>query len=367
MDTAGSPRSIRSIGVEDLDVLWAGAQIYGSAIGGHDLAWLVAWTRALLAERGPVPLVRAADLGQGNCAAVLVMGTMTSLLGLMPTGDEVSQAVDAFVGRTGRPLDAVYPLDAATINALIPLAAAAQLGLPLVDCDGMGRIFPMIHQTSLYLAGMPVGPIAAASPTGDTVVVDSEGSRADSLMRSMLDQLGGWALTVMHPCSASELDAAGLHGTVSRLLKVGHLIRDSASAEELSRRLAAEVGSWMVGRGPVVAVEHGTPRGEVALPSLPSSVVVVERTGSGRVIQLEVQNEILVAMVDGRVVAAVPDTICLLDWSTGEIVGTDQVHVGDDIGIIVLPSAAVWHTKAGLALVGPGAFGIPIEHPGGPR
>lgn len=362
-----APPTVRSIGVDELDALWAGAQLYGSAIGGHDLAWYLAWTRALLAERGPVPLVRAADLGQVDAAAVLVMGRMNSLLELMPSGDEVPRAVDALVRRTGRPLGAVYPLDAANINALIPLAAAAQLGLPLVDCDGMGRIFPLIHQTSLHLAGVPVGPIAAASPTGDTVVVDSEGARADALMRSMLDKLGGWALTVMHPCGGQDLEAAGLHGTVSRLVKVGQLILDSTSADTLSGRLAAEVGGRMVGRGIVADVEHGSPRSGVAHPSLPSSVVLVERSAKRRVIQLEVQNEVLVAMVDGRVVAAVPDTICLLDWSTGEIVGTDQVHVGDDIGIIMLPSAPVWHSDAGMALAGPKAFGISIVHPGGHR
>lgn len=346
-------------------MLWAGAQIYGSSVGGHDLVWLHAWTRALLAERGPVPLVRAADLGDASCAAVLVVGSMSSLLELMPTGDEVPLAVEALVARTGRPLEAVFPLDAANINALIPLAAAAQLGLPLVDCDAMGRIFPLIHQTSLYLAGVPVGPVAAASPTGNTVVIDADGARADALIRSVLDELGGWAMTVMHPCSAAQLDATGLHGTVSRLMTVGHVIRDSSSAAEVSRRLSAEVGSRVVGRGPVVQVGHSSQR--VAHPSLPSIVVVVERGEPHRVIQLEVQNEILVAMIDGRVVAAVPDTICLLDRQTGEIVGTDQVHVGDDIEIMVLPSAPVWHTAPGLALVGPSAFGIPIEHPGGQR
>ena len=34
------------------------------------------------------------------------------------------------------------PLEMGGINSLVPIMAAARLGLPLADADGMGRAFP---------------------------------------------------------------------------------------------------------------------------------------------------------------------------------------------------------------------------------
>jgi uncharacterized protein len=357
-------RSARSIGVDDVAALRAGANFYGSSIGSQDLGWLVAWLVDLLRENGPVPLVQAGELdANASCVAVLVMGSVDSVLDLMPTGDEVLLAARALEHRLGDKVDAVFALDAATINALIPVAAAAQLGVPLVDCDAMGRILPLIYQTSLHLAGIPVGPIAAAGATGETFVLDSQGARADWLMRSVLDRLGGWALTAMSACSAADLRVGCLPGTMSRLMKVGRVMLESSSVRELVDRLGVETGSWVLGRGPVIEVEHGTRSSDLPHPSHPASVIIAETSSPWRLIRLEIQNEILVAMVDGAVTAAVPDGICLVDARSGEIVGTDQVQVGDVVEVLVVPAAAVWHSRGGLALAGPAAFGFPIEHP----
>ena len=44
-------------------------------------------------------------------------------------------------------------------NGVLPLAIAAELGLPLVDADGMGRAFPEGPQVSMHVAGLSPAPV----------------------------------------------------------------------------------------------------------------------------------------------------------------------------------------------------------------
>ena len=37
---------------------------------------------------------------------------------------------------------------------MIPIVVAAKLGIPLVDCDGMGRAFPELPMVTFHLNGM---------------------------------------------------------------------------------------------------------------------------------------------------------------------------------------------------------------------
>jgi DUF917 family protein len=78
---------------------------------------------------------------------------------------------------------------------------------------------------------------------------------------------------------------------------------------------------------------------------------------------LEAQNELLLALVDGAVAAAVPDIICLLDPHDGHVTDVESISVGSEVQVVVLPAADVWHTPQGLALVGPRSFGFPVRHP----
>ena len=40
------------------------------------------------------------------------------------------------------------------VNSMIPIVVAAKLGIPLVDCDGMGRAFPELPMVTFHLNGM---------------------------------------------------------------------------------------------------------------------------------------------------------------------------------------------------------------------
>ncbi|NRQ40922.1 DUF917 family protein, partial [Nonomuraea sp. NN258] len=99
---------------------------------------------------------------------------------------------------------------------------------------------------------------------------------------------------------------------------------------------------------------------ELAMPSLPSSIVVHESEGLRRLVRLEAHNEIVLALADGAPVAMAPDQICMVSAADGVVVDVDKASPGMDVEVMVVKAAPVWHSERGLALGGTRAFGFPL-------
>jgi uncharacterized protein len=356
---------VRTISAGDVPAMVAGNGLLCSAVGAAGVDGVTVCVEELLRQHGPVSLLDLDALpADAMCAAVGAVGAFAPLIELPPCGDEFELAVRALEARVGRRLDAVISLNAAGPNALFPIGAAAALGLPLVDCDGMGRILPLIHQTTYALAGLTVTPMTAASQTGDVVVLDTRSVRADPLIRGVVDASGGFMICAMYPATAGQLRQAAIRGSTSRLMRVGTLLNTVTRRRTLLAELARTVGARPLASGRVVEVGRaGRTEGTRHYPSLPTTVVVAEHGSSDRIVRLEAQNEFLLALIDGAVAAAVPDVLCLIDRQKLRLVGLEGVAVGDDVDVLVIPAAPMWHTPAGLALGGPRAFGFPVRHP----
>jgi DUF917 family protein len=96
--------------------------------------------------------------------------------------------------------------------------------------------------------------------------------------------------------------------------------------------------------------------------------VLIEGLGddAGRLIRLELQNENLVALERGKVLASVPDLITVLDSETAEAIGTERIRYGMRVTVIAFACDPVWRSERGLAVAGPRQFGydfdyVPIE------
>ncbi|TCP55132.1 hypothetical protein EV191_102344 [Tamaricihabitans halophyticus] len=349
----------------DADAMLLGAEFFGASIAGHHLEHFRSWLREVLLRRGPVPVVPPAELpAETQCAAIGVAGSMIAVVELPPSGDEPQGVAAALENQLDRKLGAVMAMNAATINALLPVIAAAELDLPIVDCDGMGRILPLISQTSYTVAGLPLTPMTATSAVRDQMSVVAEAQRAELLVRAMLNTAGGWLLCGLYPTTARQLVTGAIEGSISRVVRVGRVLAAARDRDHILRGLGSEVGATWLGGGQVVEVGPSGKRGaEPNQPANPTTVVVRERGSSGRVIRIEAQNELLLAVVDGVLVTAVPDLICLLDRNGLRIQGLERTNVGDEVDVLMVPAAPVWHTPAGLALAGPQAFGLPVRHP----
>ena len=81
----------------------------------------------------------------------------------------------------------------------------------------------------------------------------------------------------------------------------------------------------------------------------------------GSRMELAFQNEWAVAFRDGEPVAMTPDLLCLLDTISGSAIGTESVRYGQRVTVVALPAPELLTTPAGIAAVGPRAFGYDID------
>lgn len=93
--------------------------------------------------------------------------------------------------------------------------------------------------------------------------------------------------------------------------------------------------------------------------------------GSGRYrgseLVIRFQNENLVAVQDGEVIASVPDLISVLDHETGLAITTERIRYGQRVTVLGLPTPEIMRTPEALQVWSPKAFGyydmefVPLE------
>ncbi|MFH5879052.1 DUF917 domain-containing protein [Arthrobacter sp. NA-172] len=316
-------------------------------------------------ENRTLELVTIDELEPDDLVVAIGMVTQGLFIADMPpVGDEFIGCIRAIETNLGRPVRAIYSLAAANINGIVPLMVGLQSSLPVIDSDPMGRVFPLISQTTLNIGNVAIGPIALMGVTGERAVVEVDSpQRAETLVRALVTELGGWAATAMYPCSARQMQEHGVHGSISRMIRIGEILDAGASVERKFQQLNEFLGATRIARARVSHVEGLSRPSDLGIPALPSSVTLVDER-SGQIIRLEVQNEILLVLVDGAIAAAVPDMVSLLNSEHGTVVTIDDVQVGDVMDIVKITAASQWYTEAGLDLAEPRAFGIPVAHPG---
>ncbi|MFE3112026.1 DUF917 domain-containing protein [Kitasatospora indigofera] len=338
----------------DLPDLALGCAVFGTGGGGDIAADLLAADHAL-AVHGDVPLIRFADLPPDSLVLPLSMiGAPTAGLEMLGSGREAATLRAEVERATGRPVAAVMALEIGGANGLAPVGWAAQLGLPLLDADGMGRAFPELQMVSMHVMGIPADTVFMVDALGNTATlrpVDSAWS--ERWARALCVASGASALIADYQLTGDDGHAV-IHGSVSRALRVGRLLR---TAERPVDALVAELGATRLMTGTVEDVVRDTRDGFVK----GALHVRGHGTDQGRRITVDLQNENLVAREDGTVLAGVPDLIGVLDTETGIAVATEALRYGQRVTVLAWPCDPLWRTPRGLETAGPAAFGY--AHP----
>lgn len=346
---------MKRIEATDVGAIARGAAILGAGGGGDP--WLGSMmAREAIERHGPVDVVDPYDVeDDAFVLPVAVMGAPTVIVEKPPAGDEFRRTFSALERATGRQVTHVACLEVGGLNSMTPIVSAAMTGLPLVDADGMGRAFPELQMVLLSIDGVSCSPMAMADEKGNTVVLDTvDNAWAERIARSATVDMGCSATIALYPLMGREARQSLVPRTLSLAHELGTLVESAREAHlDPAVEIAAHAGGQVLGRGKVMDVQRrtvgGFARGRARLHGVEES--------AGSSIELDFQNEHLVARVDGQVSASVPDLICVLDADTGEPVTTEAMRFGFRVSIVALPCHERWRSAAGLELVGPAYFG----------
>ncbi|HEX3790823.1 MAG TPA: DUF917 domain-containing protein [Pseudonocardiaceae bacterium] len=349
---------------DHLPDLARGAAVLGTGGGGDPYVGRLL-VRQAIRECGPVTVLDPAEVDD---AALVIptaqMGAPTVVFEKLPTGQEPITALRALETRLGRTASATMPIECGGINSMIPLVVGARTGLPVVDADGMGRAFPELQMETFGVYGVPGSPMAVAGESGETAVIDtgSDNRRMEWLARGVTVRLGGVAHIAEYAMSGADVKRTAVPRTLTLALGVGRAIR---LAREANEDPIARLGDFLAGtlyrhlrvlfRGKIADVqrrtEEGFARGQATAISF----------DGGHKLELQFQNENLVATVDGAVRCLVPDLICVLDAETGEPITTETLRFGQRVCVVGISTPDLMRTPAALAVFGPACFGLAGE------
>ncbi|MCK2212459.1 DUF917 domain-containing protein [Actinomadura sp. ATCC 31491] len=340
----------------DIPALARGCAVLGTGGGGDVRTGSLAAVRAVR-EYGPVPLVGLADLPEDALVVPLSgIGAPTVSHEMIHSEDEPRRIAEEVERLFGRPPGAVMSSEIGGSNGVAPVAWAAQLGLPLLDADGMGRAFPEVQMVSMYVAGLPADLVIMSDVQGNVVTIRPvDGLWSERLARAVCVAAGSSALMADYVLTAAGARGAVIEGTVTRALEIG---RATEGAADPLRALQDRLGAARLVTGKLTDVERRTTGGFVR------GTATIEGTGEdrGRTLVLELQNENLVAVEDGRPLAMVPDLITVVDTETAAAIQTEGLRYGQRVTVLAWPCDPLWRTPKGLGTAGPRAFGYELDY-----
>jgi DUF917 family protein len=351
------------------DLAW-GAAFLGAGGGGDPYIGSLLLRQAMLS----VDQIRMISVDEVPEDALVIpngmMGAPTVLIEKLPNGNEAATSLRRLEGVLGKTAYAVMPAEIGGLNALMPLALAAQLGLPVVDADGMGRAFPELQMSTFHVHDQRVAPAAITDENGSTVVIHADSDyEVERLARATVVAMGATCYLCCLPVSGAQLRISAVRGTLSAAIGIGRAVREARSRQV--DPFAALIGylraspyyssSYVLFDGKIVDLDRqtsgGFARGAVRIAAQPPQQGNME---------ILFQNENLVARHDGVVRAIVPDLITVVDRETAAPITTESLRYGQRVKVIGCSAAAVMRSAKALSIFGPHAFGLtdpftPIE------
>lgn len=345
---------------ENIEPLATGAWILGTGGGGNPYISTLN-LRRLYAEGRRVQVLDPMALEDDDMVAVVSkMGA--PLVGQERLGDpaHLARAVEVMEDYLGKPFRAIMSVEIGGSNALSSFLAGAMLGRPVVNADAMGRAYPEAQMTSFAIGNLPMFPLSLVDVRDNEVIVTRAASWKwmERISRKVCTEVGSTAATCKAPRTGREVKEWGILYTVTKATELGRAVIEArARHDDPVKAVLDHEGGKQLFRGKVIDVARETTGGFLR------GTILIEGIDAdkGSRMELGFQNEWAVAFRDGQPVAMTPDLLCLLDTISGSAIGTESVRYGQRVTVVALPAPKLLTSPAGIAAVGPRAFGYDID------
>ncbi|BCP54446.1 hypothetical protein K32_30630 [Kaistia sp. 32K] len=349
---------------EDLRDLAVGAAFLGTGGGGNPYVGRL-MAQQCLDEGLTIDLIDPADVPDDALVIpTAMMGAPTVLIEKLPSGEEALHSFKSLEKHLGRKAFATMPIEIGGINSTIPLVVGARLGIPIVDADGMGRAFPELQMETFGVYGVSGSPMYVTDEDNDsTLIMAADNKSMEWLSRMVAIRMGGCAYIAEYSMSGADVKRTSVPNTMTLAMRIGRCLRE-AKANHLNPldALLALMPQTLYHHARVIfsgkladvqrETRNGFSIGRCRIDGLAPWV------GSMRI---EIQNENLIATVDGVVKAIVPDLICIMDSESAEPITTEELRYGQRVTVVAVAVPEIMRTPEALAVFGPRCFGL--DHP----
>lgn len=347
---------IREVTVDDIAALGAGTAVFGTGGGGAVYSAQVIVERELR-QHGPAPLVTVDELDEDDLVILMSgIGAPTVGIEMLAAADQVELLLAEAERLEGRKVTTLMAAEIGGSNGVQPIGWAARLGLKVLDADGMGRAFPDAAMVAMNVAGVPCRWAVQSDVVGNISIMKTIDLHwLERHARALTVASGSICIGAHYPMTAETARGAVVEGTVSAAIRVGHALLSSA---EPVAAVAVELGAAVLLTGKIVDLDRRTAGGFVR------GSVTLAGTGNdrGRLQRIELQNENLLVLEDGEVLASVPDLITIVDAETGQAITTEMLRFGQRVAVLAWAADPIWRTPRGLQLAGPRAFGYDLPY-----
>ncbi len=363
------------LSASDLPDLSSGAVFLATGGGGDPYVARLVAEKALEAY-GPADVLDPDDLDdEAYVVTIGGVGAPTASLELLPSLGDAGRTLDAFQEHVGRKVDAVVSFEIGGGNSLIPIVAAVERGIPVVNGDGMGRALPEAQMMTYPISGVRPTPAVAADYEGNIVTFSTESIFSyERQIRSLALAMGGMITACEHPMTGKQLKASIVPRTLSFSMRIGRILREyRGNAHAIYEPLRDAFADSIYGElhhlysGKVIdsqrKISGGFDIGETTIESFDRDLPPLT---------IDIKNEYLVARMGKNIIASVPDLISVLDFETSTPINAERLRYGQRVSVFGVGCPDYYRTDDALAVVAPRCFGfdfdyVPIEDLNGGR
>lgn len=350
---------------QDMHDFARGAAFLGTGGGGDPYIGRLMASAAIKEFGHPEIMPLSALDDDATVAFVGMLGAPTVLNEKAAAGADIDLAVNRLSERIGKPIDALMPVEIGGVNSTLPIVAAARLGVPLLNADGMGRAFPEIQMVVMNFEGVSATPFVIVDEHLNSTIVETDtAARAEEFVRTVAIHMGLSCIVSGYPMTGAEAKRATVHDTLTIALEIGRAIERGRKKGDPAGALVQSLCDTPiygyareVFDGKIVDLRRETTKGFSI-----GHCDIQHISDPNRKMDVQFQNENLVAIEDGVVKAIVPDLITIVDRETAEPIPTEALRFGQRVKIIAAAAPKLLTTPKALESIHPRCFGLEHEY-----
>lgn len=348
------------INLDNVDNIAVGAALLGTGGGGDPYIGKLMAMQAIK-RYGEVSVIKVEDIpDDALIVPTAMMGAPTVLVEKIANGSEFKTVFEKLERYYGKKIYATMPIEAGGVNSMIPIAVAAQMGVPLVDGDGMGRAFPELQMVTFALNGVSSSPMAIADEKGNVGILETVSNKwSENIARAMTVAQGGSVMVAIYPMTGKQVKECAIRNIITYSEKIGKAIKDINKHEvpPIKQLMDATDGIEMF-KGKIVDVLRET-RGGFNFGTVKLEGVEEYKDKN---CNINFQNENLIVKMGDRILATTPDLICMVDLENITPVTTDALKYGKRVLVLGIKCDEQWRSSKGIETVGPRYFGYDLDY-----